>query len=55
VNNVEEVRHLMMSPTDIAFVFSPPDLPSKREGIHFYLTSLLTMQNAYSFASAVGD
>ena len=55
MNSVEEVRHLVLSPTDIAFLPLSPDLPSRREGIHFYHTSLLTMQNAYSFAYSVGS
>ena len=55
MNRVEEVSHLVLSPPDIAFLPLSPDLPSRREGIHFYLTSLLTLQNAYSFVSSVGD
>ena len=33
---------------------SPKEMHSRREVIHFYLSSLLTMQNGYSFAYFVG-
>jgi len=47
VYSIEEVSHLVLSPTDIAFILQEPsDLPSRRERIHFYLTSLFTLQNA---------
>jgi len=33
---------------------SPGEMHSRRKASHFYISSLLTMQNAYSFAYSVG-